>query len=722
MKKQPILFSEIYGITTSEQDEWFDTRLDRDTHLCIDPFQVFKSKDPFFIKSRQKFTRFFESAFSVAAEIGEAPSKEDQKSGNLPSKYKRLIQETLLFPEVQEVCLGFSKRGTGGIGGGKDFAIKLSDALIKFSKRSISPPKHFEEIEIFTPGIGKDKISDLTGNLIKKELINYTRDVCRKLAINDGNLEWQAVKNYDFDFEYNEWDNGGFYLPFNPFNGFPILLVPKAFLREIPSIGSEELYRFIKSKDNEQLRAKLNSGLHDDLEKYDADKEEENNSSIKRFVLDQVEKHPEIFKEFLNDVEINSNLYTQYNFEKDAKNIIKLPRIIKEFVDENPLPRSTYSNPEEFYKFLNSLILKLRQFIEDEKFNGYKHLWEIHEIENNPDNLAQHNLSFRSQVNIKNLVEELIGEYCYQCKIKLKSESGLGKNPVEFKCSPYKEKALFLAKTIKNINFDGDELKKLTSMLRREKTKFCYYIVFIDSSEALEKLKKSVEEIEKFDFQDLFFQLVIINSAQERDLDISSLESQYTITESEYTITEKEVYISYARGGDSGEIVDKLCEFLKIKKIEVIRDSEELKYKNSLKNFMQTLGKGKYVITVISDKYLKSRYCMFELTEFLENGNFQERIVPLIMQDAKIRKPVDIVEYIKFWENELESAEKAMKSVNLSNLSPNIMEDIELYAKITREISNLIGHLRDFLILPIEVHQSSNFEDVVNEINKILSK
>ena len=356
MKKKSILFSEIYGITTSEQDEWFDTRLDRDTHLCIDPFQVFKSKDPFFVKSRQKFTRFFESAFSVAAKIGEVPSKEDQKSGNLPSKYKKLIYDTLRFPEVEEVCLGFSKRGTGGMGGGKDFAIKLSDALIKFSKRSSSPPKHFEEIEIFTPGIGKDKISDLTSNLIKKELINYTRDICKRLSISDENLKWQAVKNYDFNFEYDGWEDEGFYLPFNPFNKLPILLVPKAFLREIPSIGSEQLYHFIKSKDNEQLRAKLNSGLHDDLEKYDADKEgeEENNNSIKGFVSDRLKKHPEIFDEFLNDVEINSKLYTQYNFEKDTKNIIKLPRIIKGFVDENPLPRSTYNNSEEFRKFLNS--------------------------------------------------------------------------------------------------------------------------------------------------------------------------------------------------------------------------------------------------------------------------------------------------------------------------------------------------------------------------------
>ncbi len=721
MQKNAILFSEVYGVTTSEQDDWFDVRLDRDTHLCIDPFQVFKSKNPFFTGCRQKFTHFFRSAFAMAAEIDEVPSEADKKNGNLPSKYKKLIYDTLRFPEVEEVCLGFSKRATGGAGTGKDFAMKLSDALINISKKSMLPPKHFEQIEIFTPGIGKDKISDATGNLIKKELVDYTRDVCRRLSIGDENLVWNTIKNYDFDFEHNEWDDQGFYLPLNPFNNQPILLVPKSFLREIPSIGSEQLYRFIKSKENEQLRAKLNSDLHDDLGKYDLERREEdkigdNNNSVKSYIVNYIEQNPDVFDEFVNDIEINPDLYTQYNFEVDSKNIIKLPRIVKEFVEEQPLPRTTYSNPEEFHKFLNSLALKLKQFVEDENFEGYKHLWEVYGVAS-VDDLAQHNLRFRNQSSVKGLVEELIGEYCYKSSVKLKSESGLGKNPVEFKPSSslYKEKALFLAKTIDNTSFKEDDLRKLVSDLRKGKVKFCYYLVFVHNSKALEDLKKAIIEIERFDFKDLSFQLVAINVAQERNLDVGSLECRYMMAH-------KEVCISYARGGRSGEIVDELCEALKSKKIDVVRDSEDLEYKDSLKHFMQRLGRGKCVVVIISDKYLKSRYCMFELTEFLENGKFQERIVPLVLEDAKIYEPIDIVEYVKFWEEKLDEADKAMKSVQLANLSESIRGDIDLYSKILKTISGFIGHLRDLLIPPVDMHQDSNFKDVINEINKILSK
>ena len=184
---------------------------------------------------------------------------------------------------------------------------------------------------------------------------------------------------------------------------------------------------------------------------------------------------------------------------------------------------------------------------------------------------------------------------------------------------------------------------------------------------------------------------------------------------------QKEVCISYAHEENSTEIVDKLCEVLKTKNIDIVRDSEELEYKDSLKEFMQRLGKGKCVIAVISDKYLKSRYCMFEFTELVDGGKSQERIVPLIMEDARIYEPIDIVQYVSFWEEKLEASDKAMKTVKLANLSPNIREDIDLYSKITRTISEYIGHLRDLLIPPIDVHQNSNFEDVVNEVKKILS-
>lgn len=46
--------------------------------------------------------------------------------------------------------------------------------------------------------------------------------------------------------------------------------------------------------------------------------------------------------------------------------------------------------------------------------------------------------------------------------------------------------------------------------------------------------------------------------------------------------------------------------------------------------FMQRMEKGKCVIVVISDRYLKSPNCMYELVQIVNNGEFDNRIFPMI--------------------------------------------------------------------------------------------
>ncbi|MBE9033395.1 toll/interleukin-1 receptor domain-containing protein, partial [filamentous cyanobacterium LEGE 11480] len=407
-------------------------------------------------------------------------------------------------------------------------------------------------------------------------------------------------------------------------------------------------------------------------------------------------------------------VYAEYDFAKDEKNIIKLLRVVKKFIDENELSRKGYKNFDEFHKFLNGLISNLKSFIEEDKYSGHQYLWKTYKKNDETPEGYSNILKFTGQSSAKKLVEEVIGEYCYKNNIKLQLESGLGQNPVNFKDGKCKQKTLILAKIPRNVNLNEEYLKELRSDLKKKKINLCYYLIFVDEKSSLEKLGESLQELEKFDFKGIKFYPTLINSTQNRDLDLSDLEcSQMSM--------EKEVFVSYARGNLSGEIVDELCDVLGAANIRVVRDSEELRYKDSLKQFMQRLGKGKCLIVVISDKYLKSRYCMYELTEFIKNGEFKERIVPLVLEDASIYDTVDIIQYTKFWENKHREAEETIKKVGLSNISNNIREDIDLYSEITRTISHFIGELRDFVVSPITVHKDSDFNDIIEEINKILS-
>ncbi|MFW9259801.1 toll/interleukin-1 receptor domain-containing protein [Nostoc sp. CALU 546] len=116
---------------------------------------------------------------------------------------------------------------------------------------------------------------------------------------------------------------------------------------------------------------------------------------------------------------------------------------------------------------------------------------------------------------------------------------------------------------------------------------------------------------------------------------------------------EKEIFISYAWGGDSETYVNHLYEVLQSKGIAIIRDKQDLGYKGLIKAFMEKIGRGKCVIAVISDKYLKSPNCMFELVQIAKNGGFYDRIYPIVLPDAQFYDPIQRIKYIKHWEEQI---------------------------------------------------------------------
>jgi len=83
-------------------------------------------------------------------------------------------------------------------------------------------------------------------------------------------------------------------------------------------------------------------------------------------------------------------------------------------------------------------------------------------------------------------------------------------------------------------------------------------------------------------------------------------------------------YVSYAWADASDpkreEKVDRLCEEGMKRGIEIIRDKTTLVHVDRISAFMQQIGGGDRVFIFLSDKYLHSPYCMFELFEMWRNS------------------------------------------------------------------------------------------------------
>lgn len=206
-------FSEFFEIPedTLEDHGAFNISLLSDLPLFIDPFLLFTSKKPEYIKLHKQIIKYLVFLRDKAVE-------DELNNGLIDAWYK--------FPEVKQNWLGYSKTTNKGSGLGIKFANALTlnlQAFHKFGHKRISR-NHFEKLCLFNSGVGKDNISDFTTNLIKDFLLHYTQDFARK-HLDKKFRAIHRVKKVRFDYETTEtWIPDSFELP--TYDGEYIILTP----------------------------------------------------------------------------------------------------------------------------------------------------------------------------------------------------------------------------------------------------------------------------------------------------------------------------------------------------------------------------------------------------------------------------------------------------------------------------------------------------------------
>jgi len=184
---------------------------------------------------------------------------------------------------------------------------------------------------------------------------------------------------------------------------------------------------------------------------------------------------------------------------------------------------------------------------------------------------------------------------------------------------------------------------------------------------------------------------------------------------------EQAVFISYAWGGESEEIANQIDQVLQKRGLNIVRDKRYLRFKGSVKEFMERIGQGNCVIVVISDKYLRSPNCMFELVEIAEKKEFYDRVFPIVLSNAEIYDPVKQLKYVKYWEAKVAELDGAMRKVGQANLQ-GIRDEIDLYTRIRANIAELTTILKDMNTLTPDMHRDSDFSEIYVGITRRMTR
>jgi internalin A len=174
------------------------------------------------------------------------------------------------------------------------------------------------------------------------------------------------------------------------------------------------------------------------------------------------------------------------------------------------------------------------------------------------------------------------------------------------------------------------------------------------------------------------------------------------------------VFVSFAWGDDSSEdarkrteIVDRLCGTLRQHGWNILRDSEVLRPGDLISGFMKRIGLADHVIVVLSDKYLRSPYCMTELHTIYqrsvgEKEDFLRRIIPLVLADARLKEFQDRDAYAEHWTTLFKTMDQSLtKLATEQKLSRVAVDDFRRYKEMQKwylDVGDMLAYVNDKLV------------------------
>lgn len=344
--------SEIFKLgVTQIQLDFIDIDTDIDYPLYIDPYLISIMNDPWTTEVDRTIKSFFNKV------------TEHIRS----KKYSQAIELFQFMSEPKETCLGVSSKGTrNGKGVGEENAGGIIREIINSKAIEKGIVQNIEDLVVLVDDIDKDKLSDMTTNIIRKHLIDYTKLQCDIWGIPMKNAETLPYWNPQIE----DWDNSSEDLLF--YKGRELLLVPKSIVSFITEYNAQKYdWHFVITRErNEHLRRqtslvkfkKYKNGREKvylpkkDVSEHISNKIKNGEFINKKDYLRQyTQNHPELFETFRKSTSkkvepLSNEEFMEYTGKVDVEELIDL---LKNNLKGIPLGTE---NASRYHKFIKGIL------------------------------------------------------------------------------------------------------------------------------------------------------------------------------------------------------------------------------------------------------------------------------------------------------------------------------------------------------------------------------
>ncbi|TKW61399.1 MAG: hypothetical protein DI628_01875 [Blastochloris viridis] len=278
-----VRFTEHFGIPLTQHSvDFVNVNLDSDIPLFIDPVALAEREDEWAQVCTGMVAGFFQRIVDLI------------RSGDEATALKLLDG----LSEPNDTRLGLSKGAPKGRGVSGRQARYVYGALVRSNAVRSGLVSDISDCDLFIEGIGRDKISDMTTNIIRGQLIEYTQQQC---VLHDIPMTDDVVSGRIWLPDKGKWQTNK-YVNLPTYNGERIILVPKHIVKWSPSFDSQKFYdgfaiQFLKEEElanNGPLVHTFKNGRVDVFkttlkEKHPFDKD---------WLAGFSEKHPQVLNEY----------------------------------------------------------------------------------------------------------------------------------------------------------------------------------------------------------------------------------------------------------------------------------------------------------------------------------------------------------------------------------------------------------------------------------------
>ena len=193
------------------------------------------------------------------------------------------------------------------------------------------------------------------------------------------------------------------------------------------------------------------------------------------------------------------------------------------------------------------------------------------------------------------------------------------------------------------------------------------------------------------------------------------------------------LFMSYAAiDAPIADLVEERLKSVLQDKIKISRYTE-LEYKMSFKKFMDSIQEHDFVLSIVSDGYLKSKACMYEIGKVVSETNYRKKLLFLVLSEneRKLYKDPDKAPkiiapsiysiegklgYVNYWQKEAEELEKGISEIKSRTATAKLVNGdfVAVQHIADYDIDVFTDYLSDANGLTFKELEKNNFEPLVN--------